>query len=157
MILRVGIAQYKVGFEGDTLVAQALGSCLGIVLYDPRQRIGGMAHVLLPHPLSDGAPVPAGKFVVSAIPALLAKLEKAAQQKPRLRARVVGGANMFGRPEDGRNVGRRNIDAARAVLHQIHIPIAAEDVGGTWARTAELDVASGRLRVHSCRGGEMEL
>ncbi len=156
MILHVGIAQYKVGFEGDTLVAQALGSCLGIVLYDSRQRIAGLAHVLLPEPLN-GSPVPAGKFAVSAVSALAAKLDKAAQQKPRLRARVVGGANMFGRTGNGKNVGQRNIEAARAALREAHIPITAEDVGGTWARTAELDVASGRLRVHSCKRGVVEL
>jgi chemotaxis protein CheD len=59
VILHVGIAQYKVGFEGDILVAQALGSCLGIVLFDSRQRVAGMAHVLLPAPLS-GPAVPGG-------------------------------------------------------------------------------------------------
>ncbi|GAB4256639.1 MAG: chemoreceptor glutamine deamidase CheD [Thermoleophilia bacterium] len=156
MILHVGIAQYKVGFEGDILVAQALGSCLGIVLFDSRQRVAGMAHVLLPAPLS-GPAVPAGKFVITAVPALVAKLEKVARQKPRLRAKIVGGANMFGRTDHGQGVGSRNVAAARAVLKEARIPIAAEDVGGTWARTAELDVSTAGLRVLSCKGGTVEL
>ncbi|MHB0981502.1 MAG: chemotaxis protein CheD [Thermoleophilia bacterium] len=156
MILHVGIAQYKVGFEGDLLVAQALGSCVSIILFDQRLRIGGMAHVLLPTPLN-GSALPSGKFVVSAIPALLAKIEGAAQQKPRLRAKLVGGANMFGRLGTGKNVGKRNVDEARQVLRGLHIPLAGQDVLGTWARTAELDVATGRLKVTSCKGGVVEL
>lgn len=156
MILHVGIAQYKVGFEGDVLIAQALGSCVGIVLYDHRLRIGGLAHVLLPAPLNGNA-VPSGKFVVSAVPALLKKLEGAAQQKPRFRAKIVGGANMFGRAATGKNVGKRNVDEARQMLRSLHIPLAGQDVGGTWARTAELDVATGRLKVVSYKGGVVEL
>lgn len=156
MIRQVGIAQCKVGFEGDVLVAQALGSCVGIVLFDSRLRIAGMAHVLLPAPLNGNA-LPSGKFVISAVPALLAKLEGVAQQKPRLRAKLVGGANMFGRLGTCGNVGKRNIDEARRVLRSLHIPLAGQDVGGTWARTAELDVATGRLKVSSCKGGVLEL
>lgn len=156
MILQVGIAQYKVGFEGDLLVAQALGSCVGIVLYDHRLRIAGMAHVLLPAPLNGNA-LPSGKFVVSAVPALVKKLEGASQQKPRLRAKLVGGANMFGRLGTGKNVGKRNVEQARQVLRSLHIPLAGQDVGGTWARTAELDVATGRVKVVSCKGGAVEL
>lgn len=156
MILQVGIAQYKVGFEGDVLVAQALGSCVGIVLYDQRLKVAGMAHVLLPAPLNGNA-LPSGKFVVSAVPALVSKLERATEQKPRLRAKLVGGANMFGRLGMGKNVGRRNVDEARQVLRSLHIPLAGQDIGGTWARTAELDVATGRLTVSSCKGGVVEL
>ena len=156
MILQVGIAQYRVGFEGDFLVAQALGSCLGVVLFDGRLRVGGMAHVLLPSPLN-GQPLPAGKYAVSAVPALIQKIEKSASRKPRLTAKLVGGANMFGRPGAIHNVGRRNIEAARSALKEARVPITAEDVGGAWARTAELDVATGRLRVTSYKGGTIEL
>ncbi|GAB4254573.1 MAG: chemoreceptor glutamine deamidase CheD [Thermoleophilia bacterium] len=156
MILKVGIAQYKVGFEGDFLVAQALGSCVGVVLYDHRLRIGGLAHVLLPRPLN-GAAVPSGKFAVAAIPALVAKIEKACQQKPRLKARLVGGANMFGRGMEKQGVGLRNITVSREVLKELKIPVTGEDVGGTWARSVELEVATGCLRVTSCKEGVVEL
>lgn len=156
MILQVGIAQVKMGFAGDVLVAQALGSCVGIVLFDQRLRVGGMAHCLLPAPLSGNA-LPSGKFVVSAIPALIRKLEGASQQKPRLRAKLVGGANMFGRVASGKNVGDRNIELALKVLRDLHVPIAGKDVGGSWARTAEYDISTGRVKVTSCKGGVVDL
>lgn len=156
MILQVGIAQVKMGFAGDILVAQALGSCVGIVLFDQRLRVGGMAHCLLPAPLSGNA-LPSGKFVVAAIPALIRKLESASQQKPRLRAKLVGGANMFGRVALGKNVGDRNIELALKVLRELHVPIAGKDVGGAWARTAEFDISTGRVKVTSYKGGVVEL
>ena len=44
----VGIAEGKVARENQVLISYALGSCVGVCLYDPRERIAGMAHIILP-------------------------------------------------------------------------------------------------------------
>lgn len=44
----VGIAEGKVARENQVLISYALGSCVGICLYDRRERIAGMAHIILP-------------------------------------------------------------------------------------------------------------
>ncbi|HOC39715.1 MAG TPA: chemotaxis protein CheD, partial [Thermodesulfobacteriota bacterium] len=44
----VGVADMKIGKEGDQLVTHALGSCLGLMVYDPVIRIGGLLHAMLP-------------------------------------------------------------------------------------------------------------
>ena len=36
------------GDSGDVIVTYALGSCVGVCLYDRRTRVSGMAHVMLP-------------------------------------------------------------------------------------------------------------
>ncbi len=45
----VDVADMRVSaVKGDVLVTHALGSCLGITVYDPTTHVGGLLHVMLP-------------------------------------------------------------------------------------------------------------
>ena len=44
----VVVADMKIGKSGDVLVTHALGSCLGLMVYDPKKEIGGLLHAMLP-------------------------------------------------------------------------------------------------------------
>ncbi len=45
----VGVADMKLARDrSDQVVTHALGSCLGISLYDPQAGVGGILHVMLP-------------------------------------------------------------------------------------------------------------
>ena len=46
--IRVGISDQNVAHGPDILVTFALGSCVGICLYDPHMKLGGLSHILLP-------------------------------------------------------------------------------------------------------------
>ena len=39
-LIKVGMADYKVGRNPDSLISYGLGSCVGIALYDPLSKIG---------------------------------------------------------------------------------------------------------------------
>ena len=44
----VGIAEGKTAIRGQALISYALGSCVGVCLYDTKNKIAAMAHVILP-------------------------------------------------------------------------------------------------------------
>ena len=44
----VGIGEIQLGYKDDLLISLGLGSCVGVVLYDELNKIGGLAHVMLP-------------------------------------------------------------------------------------------------------------
>ena len=51
----VGVADLKVSNNvDDRLLTYALGSCLGVAVYDPVAHVGGLLHVMLPNCL-DGS------------------------------------------------------------------------------------------------------
>lgn len=153
---RIGISEYATGVSPDILITYGLGSCLGILLYDGRQRLGGLAHTLLPAPRPGQAETRPGKFVTSAIELMLAELLLRGAERPRLAAKIFGGANMFegfGAESDG--VGVRNTRAARDTLAGLGIPLLFEDVGGQHGRTVEFELASGIVQVRSVRGGDI--
>ncbi|UCF05515.1 MAG: chemotaxis protein CheD [bacterium] len=132
------------------MVTMALGSCLGIVLYDGEIKVGAMAHVM--HPYRDGVKNNSNKakFVDSAIAVMLGKMQKRGARRKRIIAKIFGGACMFDHVVNNREVlqiGDKNVKAARDVLEQLDIAIAGESVGGNTGRTICFNLADGTVVV----------
>lgn len=157
--ISVRMGEVKVGLGKTVLFAIGLGSCVGICLYDARTRIGGLAHIMLPHPLSARRPAPPGRFASTAVEYLITEMEQAGAVRRRLYARLVGGAAMFEAVlnDDGPALGERNIEAARLALKSAGIPLKAEEVGGNHGRTVHFHMADGRLVITSVRNPDVVL
>jgi chemotaxis protein CheD len=147
----VTIGQAKVAGPDTVLYALGLGSCVAIVLYDSALRLGGMAHALLPRPANGRRPAAPARYASLAVEVLIADLEAAGASRRSLRARLVGGASMFDAAlgSDNRQLGLRNVQAARSSLAAAGIPVDREDVGGGHGRSVFLHVAEGRVVVSS--------
>lgn len=46
--IKVGMADLNVCKAPDAITTLGLGSCIGIAVYDPVTKIGGLAHIMLP-------------------------------------------------------------------------------------------------------------
>ncbi|MCC6771281.1 MAG: chemotaxis protein CheD [Gemmatimonadaceae bacterium] len=138
--------------ERGVLSSIGLGSCVALVLYDRETRIGGLAHILLPHEALSRTPGKPSRYSTTALPHLLT-LMRTLGPVVRPTARLVGGASMFANllSGGGINMGERNIVATRRTLEVAGIPLVGEEVGEDYGRSAFLDLASGELRVTSIR------
>lgn len=130
----VGIAGFKVSGDPDELlVTHALGSCLGIVVWDPVARVGGLLHVMLPTTDNDPARAQSdpARFVDSGVPAVFRACYALGARKERMITRVAGGSAMAteGRP-DRFQIGKRNYLQLRSVLWKAGVLLANQDVGG---------------------------
>ncbi len=156
---RVKVADWAVGCGDDVLSTIGLGSCVAIVLYDAQQRVGGLAHVLLPsESMSRDRSNPA-KFPQTAVPLLVSEMVKRGASPARLVAKIVGGASMFANllPSGGINVGERNVAAVRETLSAAGVPILGEDTGSDHGRNVFFYVVDGRLEVRSLKKGNRVL
>lgn len=153
--IRVKVADYAVGREEQTLITIGLGSCVAIALYDPAARIGGLAHVLLPSEAMARDRSNPAKFPASAIALLLAEMTRLGADTRRVRAKLVGGASMFGNllPAGAMNIGERNVSAARRSLDECGVPVVAEDVGMDYGRSVYFHLADGRIEIRSLKKG----
>ncbi len=146
----VGIGEVRVATAPATLIARGLGSCVGVILYDPAARVAGLAHVILP----EESKMPTDRRTRSApgaIENLLAEMLEHGARRVALIAHVVGGAQVL-RTAGRAAIGQRNVAAVRAVLRQEGIPIHTEDTGGNQARSLTFDVSSGELTVRRLPG-----
>lgn len=151
----IGIADMKVSSDkDDTLITYALGSCLGITVYDPVARVGGMLHVMLP--LSSVNPTKAKDnpfmFVDTGVPELFRACYKAGASKQRLIVKVAGGASTQQTDkEDQFQIGKRNFLMLRKLLWKNNVLIESFDVGEKHSRTMSLNIGTGdvTLRIQS--------
>ena len=157
--IRVKVADYAVGRDEQTLITIGLGSCVAIALYDPRTRIGGLAHTLLPSESMARDRSNPAKFPASAVVTLLAEMARLGADARRVRAKLVGGASMFANllPAGGINIGDRNVAAARQALEASRVPVVAEDVGSDHGRSVHFHLDDGRVEVRSLKKGNRVL
>lgn len=148
--IKVGMADLKICKAPDMVTTLGLGSCIGIAMYDPVLKIGGLAHIMLPDSTQMRNHSNIAKFADTGIEELLRQLIRAGANKRRLAAKIAGGAKMF---EDSGgslgNIGQRNIDSVRLNLKKEGIRLLKEDVGGSVARTLLFDPATGLGCVRS--------
>lgn len=150
-VIKVGMADLNLCRDPDIITTLGLGSCIGIALYDPSTKIGGLAHIMLPDSTKMRNNSNIAKFADTGIEELLNRMIKAGAVKSRLVAKIAGGAKMFevsGLSDIG-NVGQRNAEASRAKLKQLGIRLIAEDTGLNYGRTVELHCDSGDYYIKS--------
>jgi chemotaxis protein CheD len=92
-------------------------------------------------------------------PALVAMLERMGAARARLRAVLVGGAQMFAVGDQGGtlNVGSRNEQAVRDALSRARITVAAAETGGNCGRTVRVHVVAGLVTVKQAGHGATQL
>jgi chemotaxis protein CheD len=150
-VIIVGIADCQTSKDPNaTLVTFALGSCIGIAMFDPSSSSGGLLHILLPDSTLDS--VKAAKnpsmFADTGIPALLDRCIRMGMPKTRLRIWLAGGASMMDEREVFK-IGKRNQMAVRKALWKAGLMIYSEDLGGMAPRTVRLDLRTGSFWVNS--------
>lgn len=152
----VGTGEFAVATHPKVLVTPALGSCIGVTLYDPFRHMGGLAHVMLPSPADTVTTGSLCRFASHAVPALAERLSEGGARH-RLVAKLTGGASMFKGDTHFAGIGDRNAEEVRRQLALLRIPVLAEDTGGSHARTVELHLDTGLVLVRSYLYGMKEL
>ena len=152
------MSQIGVGKVEDELIASGIGSCLVIALYDPKEKIGALAHTMLParrmlfearnskHERRKTNPWPPDtRYADTAIDEMLKKMEAQGAKRENIEAKIIGGANMFSAFRS--DISEDNISYAREKLKKLSIPIVGECVGGSQGRSVEFSIASGIVTV----------
>jgi chemotaxis protein CheD len=158
--VNVGIAELRVARAPAVFAALGLGSCVAVILHDPVEAVGGIAHVLLPSPSVGRARSDSpGRYAPIAVAGLLEGLLGLGAVQRQLTARLVGGASMFTalQPPGTIQMGERNVLAVREALHRHRIRLIGELVGGEYGRSLSFDVATGRVVVTSYEHDRVEL
>jgi len=158
-LIKVGMADYKVGSNPASLISYGLGSCIGIAIFDSVTKAGGLAHIMLPDSTQARPSENPAKFADTCLPLMIEDLQKLGAAKSRLKAKIAGGAQMFAfaNVSDIMRIGERNAEAVRAVLKRLGIAILAEDTGGNYGRTVELMLETGIFRIKTIDQGERSL
>lgn len=149
----IGVGEFDAtSTPGTGIRTFGLGSCVAVMILDPKTRCVAMSHVALPESSicrEKAARLP-GHFADTGVPALLEAMKKAgADGKPRsFIVKLAGGANVMD-PNNTFNIGKRNVLAVKKALWKFGMGAVAEDVGDRISRTVTVDVDTGTVRITS--------
>ena len=139
--LHVVQGEFEASNAPDVMMTTVLGSCIAVCLYDPKNRVGGMNHFLLPGgQKNDTEGVVYG---VHAMELLINALLKRGARKGQLQAKVFGGARMINASLD---IGAQNADFAASFLEREGINCVGRSTGGLHARRVRFWPYDGRAR-----------
>ncbi len=146
----VVVGDMKVGKKKDMLVTHALGSCLGLMVYDPIENVGGLLHAMLPLSKINLRKAEANPFmfVDTGVPELFRKVYDLGGQKARLIVKAAGCGQPLGNNEMFK-IGERNYTILKKLLWKNNILLESEDVGGMISRTVHFDISTGQIVISS--------
>lgn len=141
--------------SADTIITYSLGSCIGMTVYDPVRKVGGMLHYMLPQ--SKISPQKAlenpAMFADTGIPLLIKGVLGKGGVQERLIVKIAGGSQLMDENKVF-NIGERNLLMLRKIVWHYGLLIKGQHVGGSMARTLKLDIGSGTVTVKTSKGDE---
>jgi len=155
----VGVADMKVSNNSEeSVITYSLGSCIGLVVYDPAVKVGGMLHYMLPESSIDKEKAAARPFMFAdtGIPMLFKTVYQLGAVKARIKIYVAGGAEILDQ-KGFFNIGKRNYMALKKMFFKNNVIIHKQDVGGNTNRTVRLEIGTGDIYVKTSGAQEVKI
>lgn len=152
----VGVGDMAVSNNAQaTLSTYALGSCIGVIAYDPVAKVGGILHMMLPESSisPDKALLQPAMFADTGLPLFFRSLAGMKAERSRLRLFVTGGACVL-TSHDAFKIGERNTKATLNFLAAHAFPVRQIVTGGTTNRTVHLQIVDGEMTLKTPEGNE---
>ncbi len=147
----VGVADLAVARDvSKSIITYALGSCIGVTVYDPVAKVGGMLHFMLPESSvsPEKAQLNPAMFGDLGIPLLFQKVMELGARRDRVIVCAAGGAEVLA--DDGHfRIGNRNRTILRKVFWKLNLLLAADDTGGQHSRTLSMRLSDGVVAIRS--------
>lgn len=159
MKLIVGVADMKVSNrQTESIITYALGSCIGLVIYDPVVKVGGILHYMLPESSIDKEKAAARPYMFadSGIPRLFKSAYKLGAVKQRMKVYVAGGAEILDQ-KGFFNIGKRNYMALKKMFFKNKMMIDKQNVGGNINRTIRIEIATGDVYIKTSGSKEVKV
>ena len=136
--------------RAESVIYQAfLGTCVGVALYDKKNKIGGLMHIILPQPPSESSVDFPEKYASTGLPLLINKLVSLGASKDSMIATIAGGALVgpISNLDINLDIGGRSADIAQAILKANDIKLNKSETGGFFMSTLNLNMKNGETSI----------
>jgi chemotaxis protein CheD len=145
----IGVGDMAVSNNTQVILSTyALGSCIGVIAYDPVVKAAGILHLMLPDSTisPDKALRQPAMFADTGLPAFFKSLVGLRADRSRLRLFVAGGASVIG-GNDHFRIGERNARVTLDYLTREGYTVRRTEIGGAVNRTVHLEVSTGTVSL----------
>ncbi len=144
--VHIPIGEFRVSVDPADILFTCVGSCVAVALYDSREKIAGLLHVVLPgHREHERGDDRNAFYADTGVPLLIREMERHGADRDRITAIVAGGACLVagGNPD----IGVGNSEKCLALLTDAGIPVLRQETGGIEGRAVEITIAGGAVRI----------
>ncbi|MES2309010.1 MAG: chemotaxis protein CheD [Verrucomicrobiota bacterium] len=144
----VGVGDLQVSNRADSIITTfALGSCIGVTLWDPARKVGGMLHAMLPDSKIHGKSTEKrAMFVDTGMQDFFQKLREMGASPEHCECKLFGGAQVM-QADNFFKIGARNVAAYLQIAEQNGIRILCNETGGQFNRTIKIRLSDGLVAV----------
>lgn len=142
-IINVSTGEIKIAEGNQTLISHAIGSCIVVSTYDKTNKIGAMAHIMLPGSAPNQHRMSERKYAKNAIDFMTTVLIKLNINPQELPFCLVGGGNVLQKEND--IICKDNIESTTNILNKYNYAIVAQETGGILRRTCRLSLETGQF------------
>lgn len=156
MEVKVGIGDYVVVKKIGIISMYGLGFCVGIILYDCLNRVGGLFYVFFFESVCYGGRGNLVKYVDIGLEFLIKDMMKLGVLLRRFEVKFFGGVYMFiNVSNENLMVGKKNVEVVKREFKKCGIRLVVEDIGGKGGRIIYLDVSIGKVRMRKVLNGKV--
>jgi chemotaxis protein CheD len=145
----IGVGDMAVSNNRNSILSTyALGSCIGLIAFDPVAQCGGILHLMLPEAAvsPQKALTQPAMFADTGLPMFFKALLGLRAERARIRLCIAGGASVLS-GQDPFKIGERNTRATMGFIQQNALNVAHSDTGGTISRTVHLELSTGTVNL----------
>lgn len=145
----VGVGDMAASNNSSTVLSTyALGSCIGVIAYDPGAKCGGILHLMLPEASvsPQKAVTQPAMFADTGLPLFFKSMLGLKAERARLKLFVAGGASVIA-GQDPFKIGERNTRATMDFITQNALRVIQADTGGNFNRTVHLELSTGKVTL----------
>jgi len=147
----VGVSDIAFSADPNTILSTyALGSCVGVVAYDPVISLGGLLHFMLPDSglTPDKAQQQPAMFADSGVNALLSQFKKSKSHIKNIKFFLIGGASLL-TENDMFKIGEKNLKQLKEIFEKEKLTLIGEETGGYNNRTVHFRLQTQTLEIKS--------
>ena len=148
--IKVNAGEIKCSNKPAVFHCVGIGSCVVLFMYELNTTIGGVAHMMLPQYAATVSVADNRALYADTSPGILMEKLVARGANPSLlKAKIIGGANLFGfagSPEMA-DLGKDNIHRLKKSLQANRIYLAAEALGGNAYKSARFSLMTGQVKI----------
>lgn len=150
----IGVGDQAVSNNPNVVLSTyALGSCIGVVMFDAQTSVGGLLHIMLPE--AKLSPEKAQKqpamFADTGLVQFFRAIQGVGGNTRRSKIMLAGGASVLS-SSDVFKIGSRNTAQVKAILARSGIKPVFADTGGINNRTLHLNLSTGMVEIKTPTG-----
>jgi len=147
----VKMGEFMVAESPSILQSIGIGSCIVVCIYDRKNKIGGLAHIMSPKSRMESSIKPM-RFANTAIKMMLESMRNLGADTEHLTAKLIGGASMFPKVTEILEIGKENALAVKNELKKTGVRVIKEEIGGNTGRSVWFDTSNGDAVVSKIKG-----